>query len=69
MKHSGFKIYLLIWLGTFISEIGTGMTSFALGIYIYQLTGQAASFCSSYPLCFFTWPLNDSLGRDSSRSL
>ena len=42
MKHSGFKIYLLIWLGTFISEIGTGMTSFALGIYTYQLTGHMA---------------------------
>lgn len=43
MKNTGFKIYLLIWLGTFISEIGTGMTSFALGIYIYQLTSQASS--------------------------
>ena len=52
MKHSGFKIYLLIWLGTFISEIGTGMTSFALGIYIYQLTGQAAS-SALVTLCAF----------------
>lgn len=68
MKYSGFKIYLLIWLGTFISEIGTGMTSFALGIYIYQLTGQAAS-SALVTLVLFTWALNDSLGRDSSRSL
>lgn len=52
MKYSGFKIYLLIWLGTFISEIGTGMTSFALGIYIYQLTGQAAS-SALVTLCAF----------------
>ena len=52
MKHSGFKIYLLIWLGTFISEIGTGMTSFALGIYTYQLTGQASS-SALVTLCAF----------------
>ena len=52
MKHSGFEIYLLIWLGTFISEIGTGMTSFALGIYIYQLTGQATS-SALVTLCAF----------------
>ena len=52
MKHSGFKIYLLIWLGTFISEIGTGMTSIALGIYTYQLTGQASS-SALVTLCAF----------------
>ncbi len=52
MKRSGFKIYLLVWLGTFISEIGTGMTSFALGIYTYQLTGQASS-SALVTLCAF----------------
>lgn len=52
MKNTGFKIYLLIWLGTFISEIGTGMTSFALGIYIYQLTSQASS-SALVTLCAF----------------
>ena len=52
MKRSGFKIYHLVWLGTFISDIGTGMTSFALGIYTYQLTGQASS-SALVTLCAF----------------
>ena len=39
MKQSGFRLFLLIWIGSLISEIGSGMTSFALGVYIFQLTG------------------------------
>lgn len=38
MKQSGFRLFLLIWIGSLISEIGSGMTSFALGVYIFQLT-------------------------------
>ena len=54
MKQTGFKTFLLIWLGSLISEIGTGMTSFALAIHIYQLTGQASAtsliaFCAFLP--------------------
>ncbi|KAA0964127.1 MFS transporter [Streptococcus cristatus] len=43
MKNKGFQLFLLIWLGSFISQIGSGMTSFALGIYTYQLTGQVTA--------------------------
>ena len=32
------KKFIILWLGEFISTIGSGMTSFAIGIYIYQLT-------------------------------
>ena len=52
MKTNGFKLFLLIWLGSFISEIGSGMTSFALGIYIYQLTGQVSG-SALVTLCAF----------------
>ncbi|MBP2622761.1 MFS transporter [Streptococcus oricebi] len=52
MKQTGFKTFLLIWLGSLISEIGSGMTSFALAIYIYQLTGQASA-SSLIALCAF----------------
>ncbi len=34
------KTFLAIWLGQFVSLIGSGLTSFALGIYIFRETGQ-----------------------------
>lgn len=36
------KKFLAIWLGEFISNIGSGMTAFALSIYVYELTGSVA---------------------------
>lgn len=38
------RTFLIIWLGQLISMIGSGMTSFALGVWIYQLTGDATPF-------------------------
>lgn len=40
---SNFKKFLLLWLGELISTIGGGLTSFGLGVYIFQQTGSAAS--------------------------
>lgn len=37
-----FKKFLLLWSGDFISAIGSGLTSFGLGIYIFEQTGQAS---------------------------
>ena len=36
--------FILIWLGQLISLIGSGLTAFALGVWIYQETGQASPF-------------------------
>lgn len=36
--------FLLIWTGELISIIGSGLTSFALGVWIYTKTGQATPF-------------------------
>lgn len=32
---------MTIWIGELISSIGSGMTAFAVLIYVYQLTGSA----------------------------
>lgn len=32
---------MVIWMGQLISSIGSGMTSFAVAIYVYQITGSA----------------------------
>lgn len=44
--------FLLIWIGELISGIGSGMTSFALSIYVYQTTGSVG-FVSVISLAAF----------------
>lgn len=40
---SYFPKFLLLWAGELISAIGGGLTSFGLGVYVFQQTGSAAS--------------------------
>jgi MFS family permease len=40
----GMRTFLLIWLGQLFSILGSGLSSFALGVWIYQQTGQATPF-------------------------
>jgi len=42
-ERKNFRKFLLLWSGELISSIGGGLTSFGLGVYIFQLTGSAAS--------------------------
>lgn len=39
--ENGFKKFLIIWFGDLVSNIGTGMTAFGLGVYVWQLTNSA----------------------------
>ncbi|HET9906275.1 MAG TPA: MFS transporter [Anaerolineales bacterium] len=36
--------FLVIWLGQVVSMLGSGLTAFALGVWIFQKTGQATPF-------------------------
>ena len=42
LKKSNFGKFLLLWSGELISSIGGGLTSFGLGVYVFQKTGSAA---------------------------
>lgn len=42
MRKSDFKKFLLLWVGQLISAIGGGLTSFGLGVYVFEKTGSAA---------------------------
>jgi MFS family permease len=51
--------FIIIWIGQLISTIGSGLTGFALAIWIYQKTGEAAPFVytalwSSVPIVLFS---------------
>lgn len=54
MSSSGksFKKFLLLWSGQFISAIGSGLTSFGLGIYVFQQTGKASAMALVTLLAF-----------------
>lgn len=39
---SSFRKFLTLWAGDFISSVGSGLTSFGLGVYIFQQTGKAS---------------------------
>ncbi len=38
------RTFLIIWAGQFVSILGSGLTSFAIGVWIFQQTGQAMPF-------------------------
>jgi len=43
-RPAGMRTFLTIWIGQMISMLGSGLTGFALGVWIYQRTGQATPF-------------------------
>ena len=45
--RSGTRTFVIIWFGQLISLIGSGLTSFALGVYIYNRTGAATQLALS----------------------
>lgn len=42
-KKSNFGKFFLLWFGELISAIGGGLTSFGLGVYVFNETGSAAN--------------------------
>lgn len=49
------RVFILIWFGQLVSLIGSGLTGFALGIWVYQRTGSVTQFalislCTTLPL-------------------
>ena len=51
--NKSFKKFLLLWSGELISAIGSGLTSFGLGIYVYQQTGRVSSTALITLLAFY----------------
>ena len=39
---SNFSKFMLLWTGELLSQIGGGLTSFGLGVYVFNATGSAA---------------------------
>lgn len=51
-EKSNYGKFLLLWSGELVSAIGSGLTSFGLGVYVFQKTGSAASMALVALLAF-----------------
>jgi len=40
----GYRTFLVIWFGQLVSLTGSGLTGFALGVWVFQKTGSATQF-------------------------
>jgi MFS family permease len=40
----GMRTFFTVWLGQLVSMVGTGMTQFALSVYVFQKTGSATAY-------------------------
>ena len=53
-KPNSLPVFLLVWLGQFVSLLGSGLTEFALGVWVYQQTGSVTRFALTF--VFLTLP-------------
>ena len=49
---SGFRTFLILWSGQFVSLVGSALSGFALGVRVYQLTGSVTQLGLVYMLVF-----------------
>lgn len=49
---NSFGRFLILWSGDLVSAIGSGLTSFGLGVYIFQQTGSASKMALVTLLAF-----------------
>lgn len=51
-KGKSFGKFIILWLGEFISSIGSGITSFGLGVYVFNRTGKVTAIAFVTLLAF-----------------
>jgi DHA3 family macrolide efflux protein-like MFS transporter len=44
VQDKEFRKFLIVWSGQLMSAIGSGLTAFALGVYVFQTTQSATCF-------------------------
>jgi len=44
------KSFFIVWFGQLVSVTGSGLTRFALGIWVYQMTGSVTKFALTEPV-------------------
>lgn len=52
MANNAFRKFIILWIGELVSSIGSGLTAFGLGVYVFQTT-HSATAVSLVTLCTF----------------
>lgn len=47
VRAPGSRVFLLVWGGQFVSLVGSGLTQFALGVWVFTVTGSPSQFALS----------------------
>lgn len=72
-KKNEFMLFLIIWCGDFISTIGSGLTAFSLGVYVFKMTGLATATAMvvlfSFLPAFLLRPIGGVLADRMDRSI
>lgn len=55
LEKQSFNTFILIWIGQFLSVLGSGLTQFALGIWVLMETGSVTQF--SFIILAFMLPM------------
>lgn len=64
---TGWRAFLVVWLGQLVSTFGTGPPSFALSVWILQRTGSITQFALAAVVCLYF--IGISLSDGSSQAL
>jgi len=48
---TGLRAFMLLWLGQVVSTLGSSMTTFAVGVWVYESTGSATRTACPVPRC------------------
>ena len=51
-RKRNYRRFLLLWSGELVSSVGSGLTSFGLGVYVFRQTGSAANMALMTLLAF-----------------
>lgn len=43
-KRNGMTTFIIVWAGQLVSTLGSALTNFALGVWVYETTGSATQF-------------------------
>lgn len=41
------RVFLIVWVGQWLSWLGSGMSAFALGVWVYERTGSSTQFAAA----------------------
>ena len=61
-RNGNFSKFLIVWCGQMVSAIGSGLTAFTLGVYVFQQTGTATSYSLTILFAFLPFFLLSPFG-------